>query len=216
MSQSATIRLAMARMKLDQAYPEIAFHWRSRNWWARLTRVPPECVHLQDDPGWAATFIPDLLFLRGKASTLRQPSRPEVSLCRACLKGELEKEISRYSGRVIAFEPDGEAFSQYFFVGASEFTAAGLQSEVAAALTRRLEQPAGNCDRCEQPATWLWISREQVPSLDEVGRIAMANGESLCAAHGAERLCETFAQLNEANLHYVNVTYGESGAYLWI
>lgn len=203
-------------MKLDLAYPGISFHWRSRNWWARLTRVPAECIHLQDDPGWAATFIPDLLFLRGKASVLRKPARPEVSLCRGCLGGELEKGLTQYSGRIIAFEPDGAAFSQYFFVGQPEFTAAGLQPEVAAAIGRRLEQPAGDCERCERPASWLWISREQVPSLDEVGRIAMARGESLCAVHGSERLSEAFAGLKEANLHYVNVPYGESGAYLWI
>jgi hypothetical protein len=205
----------MARMKLDRAYPEIPFLWRSRNWWARLTRVPAECIHLQDDPAWAATFIPDLLFLRGKASALRQPVRPEVSLCRDCLSAELGKDLGQYPGRIIAFEPDGEVVSQYFFVGTPEFTAAGLQPEVAATITRRLGQPAGDCERCERPATWLWISREQVPSLDEVGRIAMARGESLCPEHGTQRLCEVFAHLNEANLHYVNVPYGDSGAYLW-
>jgi len=37
----------MAKMKLEQAYPDIKFRWRSRNWWARLTRVPPECEHLE-------------------------------------------------------------------------------------------------------------------------------------------------------------------------
>jgi hypothetical protein len=206
----------MARMQLDRAYPEIPFHWRSRNWWARLTRVPAECVHLQSDPGWAAMFVPDLLYLRGKPSARREPARPEVSLCRACLEGQMEKELSQYRGRVVAFEPDGAAFSQYFFVGTPEFADAGLQPEVAAAITRRLEQPSGDCERCDRPATWLWFSRDQVPSLDEVGRIAMARAESLCAKHGPARLCQAFAELGEANLHYVNVPYGESGAYLWI
>ena len=203
-------------MKLDKAYPSIPFLWRSRNWWARLTRVPAECVHLQTEPAWAATFVPDLLYLRGRASVRRQPIRPEVSLCRACLEGELQRELAQHPGRVIAFEPDSQIFSQYFFVGTHDFTAAGLQPEVAAAIARRLELPLGDCEVCERRASWLWLSQEQVPSLDEVNRIAMARGASLCAAHGAERLCRTFAQQNEANLHYVNVPYGDSGAYLWI
>jgi hypothetical protein len=206
----------VARLTLEQAYPGIAFRWRSRNLWARITRVPPECVHLEHEGAWMATFIPDTLFLRGKASVRRHPPRPEVSLCRACLLGELENDLSRYSGRIIAFEPDAADFTQYFFVGAPEFSEAGLQPEVAAALTRRLDQPLGDCDLCPQPARWLWISREQVPSLDEVGRIAMARGEALCARHGAAKLCEALGGLGEANLFYVNVPYGETGAYLWI
>jgi hypothetical protein len=215
---SATIcyhHAIVARMKLEQAYPDIAFRWRSRNWWARLSRVPPECVHLENDGAWMATFVPDTLYLCGKASVLRQPARPEASLCRACLVSELEKELSQYHGRVVAFEPDA-AFTQYFFVGAPEFSDAGLQPEVAAAITRRLELPVGDCEQCERRATWLWISHEQVPSLDETGRIAMASGEALCAKHGAHKLCEAFARIGEANLFYVNVPYGDAGVYLWI
>jgi hypothetical protein len=203
-------------MKLEQAYPAISFRWRTRNWWAKLTRVPPECEHLETDGVWMATFIPDTLYLRGKASPRRRPARPEVSLCLACLARELENEIAQYTGRLIAFEPDGAAFTQYFFVGEQEFSAAGLQPEVAAAIGCRLEQPPGECQRCQHAATWLWMSREDVPDLDDVGRIAMARGEPLCPAHGARKLCDTFAGFREANLFYVNVPYGDAGAYLWI
>jgi hypothetical protein len=212
----------MPRMKLEQAYPGIAFRWRSRNLWARLTRVPPECVHLEHEVSWMATFVPDTLYLRGKASVRRRPARPEVSLCRACLVAELESELSRYSGRVVAFEPDGEAVSQYFFVAADDFAAAGLEPQTAAAITRRLELPLGDCERCssasaeERAASWLWIPREEVSSLDEAGGIAMARGEVLCPRHGARKLCEALQQLSEANLFYVNVPYGDAGAYLWI
>ena len=203
-------------MKLEQAYPNIPFYWRSRNWWARLTRTPPECVHLQTDGMWMATFIPDTLYLRGKSSVRRRPARPEVSLCLACLSGELEKELSIHDGRVIAFEPDGENFTQYFFVATDEFLPAGLQPEVAAALTRRLDQPFGQCAECDRPAKWLWLSREAVPDLDDVAKIAMASGQTLCAAHGARKLCQALATIPEANLFYVNVPYGSAGAYLWI
>ena len=104
----------VARVKLEQAYPRIAFRWRSRNWWARLTRVPPECEHLEHGAEWMATYAPDTLYLRGKASLRRRPARPEVSLCRACLLSELETELSGYHGRVVAFEPDGAGLHAIF------------------------------------------------------------------------------------------------------
>jgi hypothetical protein len=203
-------------MTPEQAYPGISFRPRTRNWLARLMRVPPECVHLEEDVSWMAMFHPDTLYLRGKAAVQRRPARPMVSLCRACLLEKLEAELASHGGRVVAFEPDGSEVSQYFFVGAPEFPAAGLKPETAAAITRRLRQPMGDCERCEQPAKWLWFSREHVPSLDETHSIAMARGEALCARHGADKLCESLAKLSEANLFYVNVPYGDAGAYLWI
>jgi hypothetical protein len=203
-------------MRLEQAYPEIRFRWRSRNWWARLMRMPAECEHLENDGAWMATFIPDTLYLRGKASHRRRPVRPEVSLCLACLRQQMEKDLPAFEGRVVAFEPDNAEVTQYFYVGTDEFSAAGLQPEVAAAISRRLEQQMGSCERCERPATWLWFSREEVPSLDEVGLIAMARAEALCSHHGPEKLFQSFARSREANLFYVNVPYGGSGAYVWI
>jgi len=203
-------------MRLEQAYPEIRFRWRSRNWWARLMHMPAECQHLENAGAWMATYIPDTLYLRGKASHRRRPARPEVSLCLACLKQQMEKELPSFSGRLAAFEPDNAEFSQYFFVGRDEFSAAGLQSEVAAAITRRLEHQLGSCESCDRPATWLWFSRDEVPSLDDVGRIAMARAEALCSRHGSQKLLQSFSSVPEANLFYVNVPYGESGAYLWI
>jgi hypothetical protein len=206
----------MAVARLEQAYPDIAFRWRSRNWWARLTRVPPECVHLEHEFSWMATYAPDTLYLQGKAAVQRQPARPEVSLCRTCLLGHLEKELSQYRGRVLAFEPDGNAFSQYFFVGKEDFAAAGLKSEVAEAITARLQQPQGTCQGCDDQALWLWIPRVQVETLDDAASIATVKGQALCPAHGAQQLCEAFADVSEANLLYVNAPYADAGAYLWI
>ena len=212
----------MARLTLERAYPGIAFRPRTRNWLARLMRVPPECVHLEHEVSWMAMFHPDTLYLRGRAAVQRRPARPMVSLCRACLLGKLQAELAVYPGRVVAFEPDGSEVSQYFFVGAPEFSAAGLKPETAASINRRLGQPMGDCECClsavagDQPAKWLWFSREYVASLDESHSIAMARGQSLCARHGADKLCEALARLSEANLFYVNVPYGDAGAYLWI
>src|SRR6202140_4295594 len=135
----------MARIALDQAYPGISFRPRSRSWLARLMRWPAECVHLEGGNAWMATFIPDTLYLRGKPASLRQPSRPEVSVCLDCLSGLLEAELAAYPGRVVAFEPDGETFTQYFFVGRDDFEAAGLRPEVAEAIGKRADNFNGPC-----------------------------------------------------------------------
>jgi hypothetical protein len=206
----------MARIALEQAYPGISFRRKSRNWWARLMRWPAECIHLENGHAWMATFIPDTLYLRGKAAPRRRPSRPEVSLCLQCLGALLEPELSAHPGRVIAFEPDGESFTQYFYVGLDDFAAAGLRPEVAAAIEKRLENFGGTCSECGGPAAWLWISRREVSSLDQTERIEESRGAIYCAKHGAEKLCEALGKVDEANLFYVNAPYGDSGAYVWI
>ncbi len=204
------------RVPLELAYPGIAFRHRTRNWWARLTRVPAECVHLETEHAWMATLDPDTLYLRGRARSQREQTRPEVSLCCSCLVGLLESELATYPGRVVAFEPDAESFSQYFFVAEPEFDAAGLQPDVAAAIEHRLAEPGQTCQDCSRKATWLWLGREQVASLDEADRIRSAAGQRLCARHGAAALCSALEAAEEANLFYVNLPYGDSGAYLWI
>lgn len=206
----------MARIALEQAYPEISFRRRSLDWWARLMRWPAECVHIQNGQVWMATFIPDTLYLRGKPQKRRQPTRPEVSVCLDCLSTLLEPELAGYRGRVVGFEPDGESFTQYFFVGRDDFAAAGLRPEVAAAVENRLEKLGGACSDCGQPAAWLWISRREVSSLDQTERIEQSPGAAYCPRHGAAKLCEALGKVDEANLFYVNVPYGDSGAYLWI
>ncbi len=206
----------MARIALDQAYPGISFRPRSRNWLARLMRWPAECVHLETGHAWMATFIPDTLYLRGKPASRRQPARPEVSVCLDCLSGLLEAELAAYAGRVVAFEPDGETFTQYFFVGRDDFEAAGLLPEVAEAIGKRADNLKGPCADCGAAASWLWISRREVSSLDQTERIEESPGALYCAKHGAAKLCGALDKINEANLFYVNVPYGDSGAYLWI
>lgn len=207
---------AMARLPYSEAYPDISFRPRTTNWFARLIRTPAECVHLDGKPQWMATFLPDNLYLRGRNRILRDPARPEISLCRECLTELLEKELAAFPGRAIAFEPHSESLTQYFFVAAPDFDAAGLQSEVSEAISGRLSRKAGSCKTCSRPATWQWISREEVASLDDVGHITAAAGEPLCAEHGAKRLCRALSAIPQVNLFYVNVPYGEGGAYLWI
>ena len=206
----------MARIDMDQAYPGISIRPGSRTLWARLMRWPAECIHLENGHHWMATFIPDILYLRGKARMRRNPARPEVSVCFDCLAGLLEPELTASRSRVVAFEPDGENFTQYFFLGREDFAAAGLRSEVAAAIETRLEKMDGACSECGKPATWLWISRREVSSLDQTERIETSPGALFCAKHGAAKLCEALGQVAEANLFYVNAPYGDSGAYVWI
>ena len=206
----------MARLALDQAYPGTAFRPRSRGWLARLMRWPAECVHLQAGHSWMATFIPDTLYLRGKPAPRREITRPEVSVCLGCLTGLLEPELAAHPGRVVAFEPDGATFTQYFFVAREDFTASGLRPEVAAAIEKRAESIDGACSDCGARASWLWISRREVSSLDQIERIENSPGAFFCARHGAAKLCGALGQIEEANLFYVNAPYGESGAYVWI
>src|SRR5271169_5178852 len=206
----------MARLPVDQAYPGISIRPRSLSLLARLMRWPAECIHLENGHHWIATFIPDTLFLRGKARLRRDPARPEVSVCFDCLAGLLEPELAACPSRVVAFEPDGENFTQYFFLGRDDFAAAGLRSEVAAAILTRLEELEGECSECGQPATWLWISRREVSSLDQTERIQTSPGALFCARHGGTKLCEALGQIAEANLFYVNAPYGEAGTYVWI
>jgi len=206
----------MARLSVDQAYPGVSIRPRSRSLLARLMRWPAECIHLEFGHHWMATFIPDTLYLRGKARLRRNPARPEVSVCFDCLTGLLEPELAACQSRVVAFEPDGENFTQYFFLGQEDFDAAGLRSEVAAAILTRLEELDGPCSDCGRPATWLWISRREVSSLDQTERIAASPGALFCAKHGAAKLCEALGQVAEANLFYINAPYGDSGAYVWI
>ena len=198
------------------AYPGIEFSRRSRNWWSWLKGTPPECVHLEHNAAWIATLLPDTLYLRGKRALKRQSPRPEVSLCRECLIDVVKPEFAAYEGRVVAFEPDAETFTQYFFVGVSDFEAAGLKPEVGQALDQRLREKERACAVCARPANWLWFSREQVGSLDEVERISHTAGQWFCAEHGSRNLCRAFESISEANVFYMNLPYGEAGAYVWI
>jgi hypothetical protein len=205
----------LAAISYEEAYPGIQFLPRSRNWWAWLKGTPAECVHLDGEINWIASLLPDAVYLRGKRAVRRDSVRPEVSLCRACLVQIITGELEAYLGRVVAFEPD-PAFTQYFFVGAPDFGPSGLAPEVASAIEKRLANGRQTCTTCERQATWLWFSREEIASLDEAGKIGTAAGEPLCAAHGAWKLCEAFERIEEANVFYMNLPYGEAGAYVWI
>jgi hypothetical protein len=206
----------LGNISYDQAYPHLKFLPRSRNWWSWLKGTPAECIHLGGECDWIATLVPDIVFLRGKRRKRRDAVRPEITLCRDCLAETAAPDMVEYEGRVIAFEPDPEFLTQYFFVEKEDFAAAGLAPDVADAISRRLVQNSGACHVCGHAASWLWFSREQVATLDEVEQIASAPGEIFCAKHGAEKLFSAFEKFAEANIFYMNVPYGESGAYLWI
>jgi hypothetical protein len=206
----------LARISHEEAYPGIELLPRSRNWWAWLKGTPPECIHLGEECDWIATLLPDTLYLRGKSAKQRDPARPEIVLCRECLGQAITPDLESYSGRVVAFEPDAEIFTQYFFVAKPDFMPVGLQPEVAEAIEKRLAQPGGACAECGHSATWLWFSREQIASLDEVEKIATLPGKPLCAKHGARNLLAAFERMEQANVFYMNLPYGEAGAYVWI
>jgi hypothetical protein len=101
-------------------------------------------------------------------------------------------------------------------VATTDFEAAGLAPETSGAVTSRLEQSAGTCRECSNRGTWLWFSQEQIPSLDEVQLIATAPGEVFCGKHGARKLLSAFEKFADANIFYMNLPYGDAGAYVWI
>ena len=206
----------MARVSYEEAYPNLEYLPRSRSWWARLKGTAPECVHLGDDISWIAAVLPDTLYLRGKRANRREPARPEVSLCFECLSDTFAAELESFSGRMVAFEPDAAVFTQYFFVATPDFDAAGLAPETSGAINARLGQDMGTCRECSRGATWVWFSREEIQSLDEVELIRSAAGEAYCSRHGARKLLASFDKLSEANIFYMNLPYGEAGTYVWI
>lgn len=203
---------------LETAYPGIAFRPHTRGWLARFMRAPAECVHLETEQTWMAALLPDTAWLHGKSQPQRFPPRPEASLCRECLLRVIEPELVQYPGRVILFEPDPEKVTQYFFISAEHFEDAYLQPEVARVLRLRLarvgEESCAHAG-CAKAAKWLWLSRQDVASLDESARIEAVPGTRLCARHGAMQLSKCFQAIPQANLEYFNLPYGESGAYVW-
>jgi hypothetical protein len=205
--------------RVTAAYPDIEFQPRTLTFFAQLRRTPPECVHLDQMPQgrfWAATMSPDVLFLRGKAKPVRENPRPDISLCCDCALDFLERELSEFRGRVVAFEPDGENAAQYFFVPRDEFHAAGIATELSEAIGRRIDRLSGSCDECSATARWIWFSRGEVHSLDDFGSVSNAQGRQLCAKHGAAALCSALEKIEQCNLLYVNIPSGEAGAYVWI
>ena len=208
--------LSAERAKYEEAYPGLRYLPSSRNWWARLKGVPAECEHLDRETEWIASLVPDTLYLRGKAAIRREPVRPEVMMCRDCFLEILQRELANYDGRVMAFEPDPEAFTQYFFVGPGDFDAAGVLPDLQDALKARLAQNVGACELCSSPASWHWLPRDAVSDLSDVAAVSAAPGVRLCRPHGTRRLLDCFEKMPEANIYYVNLPYGDSGVYLWI
>jgi len=206
----------LPRIPYEAAYPRIEILPSSRNWWSRLKGTAAECIHLNSESPWIATLLPDTLYIRGKRAKRREPVRPEVSLCRECLLDTIGEELEAFEGRVVAFEPDAALLTQYFFVASPDFEAVGLAPETASAIKKRLAKTDESCAECSREASWLWLSQEQVPSLDEVDKICDSPGEWFCAVHGARKLASAFEKIAEANVFYMNLPYGESGTYVWI
>ena len=198
----------MAYLNYEDAYPGLQYLPSSRNWWAWFKGTSPACVHVGSAGDWVATLIPDTLYLRGKRALRRDPARPEVTLCLDCLEDVAGRELAEYDGRVVAFEPHEGDFTQYFFVAREDFVAAGMAPDVLSAIESRLAQDGGKCLKCSLRATWLWFSREQVSSLDQIERVREAEGERYCSRHGAKKIWEAFEKIRKADIFYVNLPYG--------
>ena len=135
----------MAHVPYETAYPRVEILPSSRNWWAKLKGTAAECIHTRVECAWIAALLPDTLYLRGKRAPRRDPVRPEISLCRECLLDTIHGELEEFDGRVVAFEPNPELFTQYFFVATPDFEAAGVAPETASAIEQRLTQTGETC-----------------------------------------------------------------------
>ena len=204
---------------LEEAYPGIRFRPGSRGFMARLSGAPAECEHLENEAKWMAALAPDTLYLQGKPAARNSGSatRPEASLCLACLTQVIRPALAEFAGRAVVFEPV-QGITQYFFVAQPDFEPAGLTPDFAAAISPRLHElgkdPCEHERSCGKRATWLWLPHEQVRELDETALIRAAHGRKFCAAHGAAQLCLSLDRLEAANLLYMNLPYGEAGAYV--
>ena len=47
-------------------------------------------------------------------------------------------------------------------------------------------------------------------------QVAAAPGTAFCSRHGARNLLAAFERIKDANVFYMNLPYGEAGAYVWI
>ena len=83
-------------------------------------------------------------------------------------------------------------------------------------LTEHYGNPASAHSLGQKMKAAVENAREQVASLDEVERIREAPGEWFCPEHGAGMLCVAFKKIAEANVFYMNLPYGDAGAYVWI
>lgn len=211
----------VARRSLEEAYPGVRFRPGSRGLMARLSGAPAECEHLENDAKWMAALAPDTLYLQGKPAARNSgvAARPEASLCLACLTQIVRPELAAFAGRMILFEP-GADIAQYFYVAQQDFAGAGLTAELSAALGERLStlgrDPCEHERSCGKRAKWLWLPRDQVHELDEIALVRAAPGRKFCAGHGAAQLCLSLGMVEEANLLYMNLPYGDAGAYVWV
>ena len=151
---------------------------------ARGVRPPGKRAPLDGNfhPGYAVSSRQGQVAAQSRAAG-------SLRLLRLRLAVLLEPELAASPSGVVAFEPDGENFTQYFFLGRDDFAAAGLRSEVAAAILTRLEELQGACSDCGKPATWLWISRREVSNLDQTERIAASRPERFFARSTEPRNC---------------------------
>ncbi len=168
----------------------------------------------------SATLLPDTLYLRGKrvvqsrASPARNRSVPHL----------LDEYLVRRTRRISAASsspssPTPRSCHAIFFRRAKRISQpAGLAPDVAAAIEKRLARRIWRvCTMFDRWQLGFGCRETKWQASMKSNRSATRPGRaSLCAAHGAAKLCEAFEDIPEANLFYMNLPYGEAGAYLWI
>lgn len=184
-------------------------------WWQRLfSRTKPACAHA----GAAEAFVltPDQVRLRGGAeSAVRQPPRPPITVCRACLLTLLEQELKSADRRIIAFEPPKEGIAEYAFIEQQHLGDSGLRAEDIIHCQSLMAEPLGGCQKCGHPALVLLV---KAGITTKKGKLATYRGgkEYYCSAHGRERLLGLLRERlpTQTPVRYFNFPYGERGVYV--
>ncbi len=96
--------------------------------------LPAECIHLENGHHWM--YVHSGYAVSSRQASTREPVRPEVSVCFDCLAGLLEAEAGPCPSPRGAFRRRRDVHA-IFFLGKEDFSAAGLRSEVAAAILTR-------------------------------------------------------------------------------
>lgn len=185
------------------------------SWWQRwFSQSAPACAHAGSEA--VIVLQPDQVRLRhGTESVVRQPPRPAIEVCPACLLALLEPEVKEEGRRVIAFEPAREGVSEYAFIEQQHLGDSRLAAEDVIHCQSLVAEPLGGCQKCGTPALFLLVKRG---SMTESGKLATFRGgkEYYCAAHGSDRLLGLLRErlAGRSPVRYFNFPYGERGVYV--
>lgn len=159
---------------------------------------------------------PDEVRLRGgRQAAVKQPPRPPITVCPACLLTLLAPELAQARRRIVAFEPARDGLAEYAFIEQDHLGDAPLPPEDVIHCQSLVAEPLGGCQKCGQPALLLLVKRGVTT---QKGKLHTFRGgkEYYCPVHGSERLLALLRERlpKSRAVGYFNFPYGERGVYV--